>query len=82
MIDEAAHGALTAFAEVKVGQDGREVGTPDPGNFEGLATQGHVTRRGATDQAELLLGRGSNPSLAGCEQTQDAGVRIDQGNSN
>ena len=82
MINEAANGALATLAEVKVGQDGREVRTPNSRNFQGFATEGHVTRRSATNQAQLLFRRGSNPGLAGGQETEDPGVSIDQGHGN
>jgi hypothetical protein len=55
MINEAPHCALATLAEVKVGEYGGAVGTPDPWYTQGPSVEGHVAAGRSTDEAQLVF---------------------------
>ena len=78
MIQKTSNGTLPTFAEIKIRQDGRTIGTPDARDVVGLATEGHVTGGCSTDEAQLVLGVGLRPGRLRGQKAEDSGVSVDQ----
>ena len=81
MIQKTSNGTLTSFAEKKIRQNRRKIGTPDARDVVGLATDGHVAGGRSADEAQLVFGRGLCPGRLRGQEAENSGVSVDQGNA-